>query len=250
VPAQGKARRNRRPGDPCPPAADLARLLGAPAREVHVRCSGLGVASYWTATALVRETAGREPGKTDGKPGGKTGGEGGGAGVYFLSGGGDPARVTAFDVQVEPHEPLKRLLAESQAVDVVHRMDRTGGHLVRVGVVGKGATNPGKPPASKELVWLLQLVAHAPPKLLWTGPGDVVEVGADGCVRRHAVDFSMFMGRRLDVLTGTRAERAAGAAAKLAQGAADDCVSGPTMQETLGSLAKKLPPGRVLTLTR
>lgn len=105
------------------------------------------------------------------------------------------ARQMLFDVTPLPAEPVEKLLKESKETGVKIRKTRADTALVRMGITG-GPGN-GKPD-SQEIGFLLQLVAHKPPQILWSGPGDQVVTDADGCVREQLVDFELLFRTRLE----------------------------------------------------
>ena len=56
---------------------------------------------------------------------------------------------------------------------------------------------------------LLQLVAHQPPKILWTGPGDQITTEG-GCISEQLVEFEMLFRTRLERFNITRSRPVAG----------------------------------------
>jgi hypothetical protein len=116
------------------------------------------------------------------------------------------------------------------------RKPSTDSHLVRIGVFG---LHGGDRAEADELVAVLKLVAHAPPQLLWTGPGDQVRTTADGCVAERTVDFDMPFGDKLEMTTMSRAHR------KDPKVKAT-CPGVQNTQQTLDSRGQPLPPSRVL----
>ena len=205
----------------CPPAETFA-ALGGKGRALHTDCVVFAPGRYWLATALSHDL--------------KTGKN---ARLHFLSG--SPAsRVMVFDVQPLPAAEIESLVKESGKggkVGVRIRRTRDDKALVRLGITSQRGDD--SKPELREIGLLLQLVAHAPPKLLWIGPGDQVSTGADGCITEQVVDFELLFRTRLErfVMTGSRPAPGAKAAS---------CGSGPSMQDTVAVKAVSLPRGRVL----
>jgi hypothetical protein len=149
--------------------------------------------------------------------------------------GGVWSRTLAFDVEPAPVEAIAELVGAS--LDVAVRIKaRPEGRLVRLGVVGRRGPDGIE---SDEIAVLLELVAHAPPRLLWSGRGDQARLTADGCIDERLVDFQMLFGRRLEMfVTGRSRPRVAGAGAR--------CAAGPGLQESLAPNPVALKAGRVI----
>ena len=129
--------------------------------------------------------------------------------LHFLTGG-PMSRTLVFDVEPAPAKELESLIRSSPKVAVTIRRSRGDRSLVRMGVLGQSGS-PTRP-ESREIGVLLQLVAHAPPKILWWGPGDQTSL-ADGCVLEQTVDFELLFRTRLERFTTTRARPSEAAAA-------------------------------------
>jgi len=203
------------PGNACPGPAALALLVAPSGGAVHSDCYTLSVGRYWLAAALTREAARSDAPR-----------------LQLLSGGFGP-RVTAFDVQPAPTDEIAALLREAPAVQVRLRSSRSDPSLVRIAV---RAEHPDG--QAREVAVLLQLVAHAPPRLLWSGPGDQVTLEGP-CLVQRTVDFDMLFGRRLEMTTHTRARGRDGKPHPA-------CTGGPGTQESLGARGIALPAGRPL----
>jgi hypothetical protein len=185
----------------CPPAQAFA-ALAAPGgknagqnagRSLRTGCVVLYEGFYWGAAALTfNEKGPAQPA------------------LHFLTGG-PHSRTLVFDVDPAPAKEIEALIRSSRQVAVNIRRPRGDRSLVRMGVVGNSGT-PERP-ESREIGVLLQLVAHAPPKILWWGPGDQTSVEPNGCQNEQTVDFELLFRTRLQRFTTSRARPAAGAKA-------------------------------------
>jgi hypothetical protein len=146
--------------------------------------------------------------------------------VHLVSGG-QAQRIS--DIEPLPAGPLSDLIKKSDSVDVRIRRGADN-RLVRLGVMGR---HRGQQPEADEIGIVLQLVAHAPPKLLWVGPGDQIS-SADGCHLERTVDFEMPFGNRLEMITTTRAR------------GGTNCTSGPASQQQIETKGVALKAGRPL----
>lgn len=195
----------------CPPPAELEALLAEPGRSVRTACHAHGDVPYWLGAALsVDPTGAGEPR------------------LQFLSGG-ITSRGIVFEVEPLPDGALRDLVSGSESVEVRVRVGRGNRSLVRLGVLGRRAAKEGV--LGEELAAVLQLTAHAPPRLLWAGAGD--RITAEGnCVVEQQVDFQMLFGKQLDMVTSYRS--------------APGCPGGPGTQEPLAVRPTPLAPGRRL----
>jgi hypothetical protein len=147
--------------------------------------------------------------------------------------GGQPMR--AFDLEPIPQDLLTKLIKANPDLRVSIRKPAAESHLVRVGVFGQH----GDQAEADELVAVLQLVAHAPPHLLWTGAGDQVRTTPEGCVAERTVDFDMPFGDRLEMTTTARSHR------KDPKGK-QSCPAGQSTQQTVEYRALALKAARTL----
>ena len=147
--------------------------------------------------------------------------------VHLVSGG-QAQRIS--DIEPLPAGPLADLIKKSDSVEVRIRRGADN-RLVRLGVMGR---RKGQQPEAEEIGMVLQLVAHAPPRLLWVGPGDEIS-SADGCHLERVVDFEMPFGNRLEMITSTRAR------------GGTNCTSGPASQQQIETKGIALKAGRQLT---
>jgi hypothetical protein len=170
----------------CPTSEALAALVAEPGRTVRVDCFPYSPQYFWTAAALSYDAKGGSPPPR----------------LSFITGAPGLATV-AFDIDPGPTEAIDKLIRGSQAVAVRIKPARTRQHLVRLGVVGQHDPKSHDGLQSQELALVLQLVAHAPPKLIWTGVGDQTVVGADGCISERTLDFEMPFRRDLEVFTSS-----------------------------------------------
>jgi hypothetical protein len=198
----------------CPPAETLAALVAEKGRTVRVDCFPYSPSYFWTAAALSFDAGNAGPPR-----------------VSFITGG--PGLATlAFDIDPAPTEAIARLIHDSQGVGVRIRPARSRQHLVRLGVVGRRGAE------SNELALVLQLVAHAPPHLVWVGPGDQTSTGPDGCITERTLEFEMPFRKDLEVFTTSQARPAA---------PGRTCPSGgPGTQESVPARAVPLRPARTL----
>jgi hypothetical protein len=203
----------------CPPESTFAPL-GGKGRVLHTACTVFAPGRYWLATALSFD---EKPGKTGRDPR-----------LSFLSGS-PGGRITVFDVQPLPAAAIEALIKDSKRVGVQIRKTRDDRALVRLGITGSA----GDPSTDmREVGMLLQLVAHQPPHLLWTGPGDQISQEG-GCISEQRVEFEMLFRTRLERFSVTRTRPAAG-------GKPEACPAGPSMQETVGFQGVALARGRAL----
>jgi hypothetical protein len=220
----------------CPPESTFAPLAQAAAagersgkaaagrsakgRVLRTACTVLYEGFYWGAAAL--SYAEKGPARPS---------------LHFLTGG-PASRNLVFDIDPAPTQDLETLIRSSKQVGVTIRRSRGDRSLVRMGVTGQ--TGTADRPQSRELGLLLQLVAHALPRLLWWGPGDETSVDADGCLSEQTVDFELLFRTRLERFTTTRARRPAGTAT------APPCAPASSMQENVTYQATSLKPPRPL----
>jgi len=196
----------------CPP---LERIVHAveedqKGRTVRASCVVFAPGYYWLAAAVSYDP--------------KTRGD---VRVHLISGG-QAQRIS--DVEPLPATALAELVKGSDEVEAVIRRGPDN-RLVRLGVLGR---HKGKQPEAEELGMVLQLKAHAPPLLIWIGPGDEIST-QDGCHLERSVDFEMPFGSRLEMVTSTRAKGGA------------NCTSGPASQQQIESKGVALKAGRTLT---
>jgi hypothetical protein len=209
----------------CPPE-DTFAPLGGKGRVLRTACVVFAPGRYWLGTALSYDD---KLGKTPGQ-----GGAGRTPKLSFLSGS-PGGKVMVFDVQPLPTAAIEALIKDSKQVGVQIRKTRDDRSLVRLGVTGSG----GDPALDlREVGMLLQLVAHKPPSLLWTGPGDQIAVEG-GCLSEQRVEFEMLFRTRLERFSMTRTRPVAG-------GKPEACAAGPSMQETVAFQGVPLPRGRAL----
>jgi hypothetical protein len=149
----------------------------------------------------------------------------------MLLAGGQGSRTLAFDVQPAPTADIARLIASGDDVRVRIKMTQSSQSLVRLGVWARPRGQ--REVLADEVVVLLQLAAHAPPRILWSGPGDQANKGADGCVTDRFVEFQMLFSQ-LNMLTTARTRPGCPPA-------------GPGVQEQLPLRPVPLAPGRVLS---
>jgi hypothetical protein len=148
--------------------------------------------------------------------------------VHMLTGG-QTQRIS--EVEPLPAEALTRLIQSSDTVEARIRKAAGENRLVRMGVVGR--RRGGKQPEAEEIGMVLQLVAHAAPKLLWVGPGDEVRTEG-GCTIERTVDFEMPFGSRVEMITSARGKGGA------------KCSGGPASQQQIESRGVSLKIGRPL----
>jgi hypothetical protein len=204
----------------CPPE-DTFASLGGKGRALRTSCVVFAPGRYWLATALSYD-------EKPGKAGART------PKLSFLSG--SPAgKIMVFDIQPLPAAAIEALIKDSKQVGVQIRKTRDDRALVRLGITGSN----GDPATDlRELGMLLQLVAHKPPAILWTGPGDQISVEG-GCINEQRVEFEMLFRTRLERFSMTRTRPVAG-------GKPEACAAGPSMQETVGFQGVPLARGRAL----
>jgi hypothetical protein len=200
----------RLPTITCPPEDKLVKAVEGDqkGRTVRTACVVFAPGYYWLAAAVSYDP--------------KTSGE---VRVHLISGG-QAGRIS--DVEPVPAAALTDLIKASEQVDVQIRKGNDN-RLVRMGVRGRHGGD------LDEVGMVLQLVAHAPPRLLWVGAGDQRRT-ADGCTTQRTVDFEMPFGTRLEMMTAMRAT------------GGPQCTSGPTSQQQIESRGVALKAGRDLTL--
>jgi hypothetical protein len=189
----------------CPSNDALLRVLGAAGRDVRTDCLTFPVGSYWMASAL-RMADQETPAPR----------------LHLISGGAS-FKPLVFDVAPAPIDEITALIKSSDSASVRIRRAGQDGRLVRVGVVGR--RGPEGRVESDEVAVLLQLVAHKPPNLVWSGAGDKVTVTSEGCAVERLVDFQLLFRTRLEMFTSQRARAVAGSKAA--------CEGGPGMQENI-----------------
>jgi hypothetical protein len=194
----------------CPPSDKLAKAVEGDqkGRTVRTSCVVFAPGYYWLAAAVSFEP------KTGSDPR-----------VHLISGG-QAGRIS--DVEPVPAAALTELIKASDDVDVQIRKGNDN-RLVRMGVRGRHGGE------SDEVGMVLQLVAHAPPRLLWVGAGDQRRT-ANGCTTERTIDFEMPFGTRLEMMTALRASGGPG------------CSAGPTSQQQIESRGVALKAGRDLVL--
>jgi hypothetical protein len=207
-----------RPGQPdpnsvvCPPVDRIAHAVeqDQKGRVVRASCVVFAPGYYWLGAAVSYDP--------------KTKGD---VRVHLISGG-QSQRIS--DVEPLPAAALAELVKNSD--DVEARIRRgPDNRLVRLGVLGR---RKNRQPEAEEVGMVLYLKAHAPPHLIWVGPGDQI-VTQDGCRLERSVDFEMPFGNRLEMMTNTRA-----------QGSGAGCHGGPGSQEQIESKGVALKAGRTL----
>jgi len=204
----------------CPPESTFTPL-GGKGRVLHTACTVFSPGRYWLATTLSYD---QKPGKAGRAPK-----------MSFLSGS-PGGRIIVFDVQPLPVAAIAALIKDNKQVGVQIRRTREDRSLVRLGITGSSA-NPAKPDL-REIGMLLQLVAHQPPKILWTGPGDQITTEGD-CISEQRVEFEMLFRTRLERFNMTRTRPVEG-------GKPEACAAGPSMQETVAFQGVSLARGRTL----
>jgi hypothetical protein len=207
------------PAIPCPPAETFAPLKEK-GRALRTDCVEFSPGRYWLAGALSYDE------KTGKKPR-----------LHLLSGGTGP-RIIVFDVEPLPAADIEALIKQSKEIGVKVRKTREDRALVRMGITGRWGT-PERP-EQREAGILLQLAAHAPPKMLWMGPGDQTTTGNDGCISEQAIDFELLFRTRLERFTMVRARPVPGGKP------AAPCGAGPSMQDSVSYQPRALAAGRPL----
>lgn len=197
----------------CPPADKLTRGVekDQPGRTVRTACIVFAPGYYWLGAALSYDA--------------KTSGD---VRLHMLSGG-QAQRIT--DIDPLPAAALSDLIKKSDEVEVRIRKAGADNRLVRLGVMGRRGGS--KQPEGDEIGLVLQLVAHAPPKLLWVGEGDSIRT-SDGCTIEQLVNFEMPFGNRLEMITSARGS------------GAGKCGGGPASQQQIESKGVPLKAGRPL----
>jgi hypothetical protein len=196
----------------CPPTDKLVHAVeqDQKGRTVRAACVVFAPGYYWLAAAVSYDA--------------KTAAD---VKVHLMSGG---QSQHISDVEPLPAAALSELIKKSDQVDVQIRKGNDN-RLVRLGVIGR--QGGGKQPEATEIGMVLQLVAHAPPKLLWIGAGDEIST-SEGCRVERSVDFEMPFGSRLEMVTSARAKGGAG------------CTTGPASQQQIESRGVALKAGRTL----
>jgi hypothetical protein len=206
------------PGQPdpnsvvCPPVDKLVHAVeqDQKGRAVRAACVVFAPGYYWLGAAVSFDP--------------KTKGD---VRVHLISGG-QSQRIS--DVEPLPAAALADLVKSSDEVEARIRRGPDN-RLVRLGVMGR---KKNAQPEAEEVGMVLHLKAHAPPHLIWVGPGDQI-ASQDGCHLERSVDFEMPFGNRLEMITSTRA-----------QGTGAACKSGPGSQEQIESKGVALKAGRTL----
>jgi hypothetical protein len=201
----------------CPSPEALARLVAAPGRQFRTDCVVYAPGFFWLGAALAYDPDGANP-------------------RLSLIYGGQPPGV--YDLDAAPPEALTRLIKAHPDLRVNIRKPSRDSRLVRIGVFGQHGS-PDHPEAD-EVVLVLRLVAHAPPEILWIGPGDQVRTDRSACIVERTVDFEMPFGERLEMTTVQRAHPAAGGKQL--------CAAGPSTQQTVEFKAQSLKPSRKVEL--
>jgi hypothetical protein len=198
----------------CPSNERLVQAVqrDQPGRTVRAACVVFAPGYYWLAAAISYDA--------------KTSSE---VRMHLVSGG-QAQRIS--EIEPIPAAAIAELVKKSDAVEMRIRKGPDN-RLVRLGVMGRRGGN--QQPEANEIGMVLQLVAHAPPRLLWVGAGDELR-SADGCNLERTVDFEMPFGNRLEMITSTRAK------------GGPSCTSGPASQEQIESKGVALKAGRPLTL--
>lgn len=195
----------------CPPVDKIVHAVQADQKDRAVRASCVVFAPgyYWLAAAVSYDPKT----KADVR-------------VHLISGG-QAQRIS--DVEPLPAAALAELVKNSDDVEAVIRRGPDN-RVVRLGVLGR---RKSQQPEAEEIGMVLQLKAHAPPLLIWIGPGDQIAT-QDGCRLERSVDFEMPFGNRLEMVTSTRAKGGA------------NCTSGPASQQQIESKGVALKAGRAL----
>jgi len=193
----------------CPPNDRLTRAVeqDQKGRAVRTSCVVFAPGYYWLGAAVSYDA--------------KTSSD---VRVHLLSGG---LGQRISEIEPIPTAAIADLIKKSEAIEVRIRKAGSDNRLVRPAVLGKRAGAQ-----ADEIGMVLQLVAHAPPRLLWVGAGD--ELRNDrGCTIERTVDFEMPF-NRLEMITTTRAK------------GGPDCRSGGASQEQIESKGVALKSGRPL----
>jgi hypothetical protein len=210
-----------RPGDPhaCPPPGVLARMVAGDeqGRVTRADCVEYAPGFFWLGAALAFD------GATAAHPR-----------LSLIYGGQPPSQ---FDLQPVPEDRLAQIIRDNRAdLRVSIRKPSPDSRLVRVGVYGQ---HGGDRPMADELVLVLRLVAHAPPEVLWVGPGDEVRTTPAGCISERTVDFEMPFGDRLEMNVARRAHPRAPAGK-------GPCLAAPSTQEAVDYRPQPLRPARAV----
>jgi hypothetical protein len=197
----------------CPPPDRLARAVeqDQKGRAVHTACVVFAPGYYWLGAAVSYDPKT----KSDVR-------------VHMLTGG---AAQRISEVEPLPAEALSALIKSSDTVEARIRKAGSETRLVRMGVMGR--RSGGKQPEAEEVGMVLQLVAHAAPKLLWVGAGDEVRTEG-GCTIDRTVDFEMPFGNRLEMITSARGK------------GGPQCGGGPASQQQIESRGVSIKIGRPL----
>jgi hypothetical protein len=204
-------------GVTCPAAETLAEMVSQQGRRALADCVVYAPGFFWLGAALTYEAPG-----------------GGQPRLSLIYSGQPPGGI--FELEPVPSEALTRIIKANQDLRVSIRKPGPESRLVRVGVYGQ---HGGDRPQADELVVVLRLVAHSPPEILWTGPGDEVRTDAHDCVAERTVDFEMPFGERLEMSTVQRAHRRE-------PGGKQTCIPAPSTQQTVEYKAQALKPSRPL----
>jgi hypothetical protein len=206
----GRPTAARLPTITCPPSDKLVKAVEGDqkGRTVRTACVVFAPGYYWLAAAVSYDPKSSADVR-----------------VHLISGG-QAGRIS--DVEPVPAAALTELIKTSEEVDVQIRKGNDN-RLVRMGVRGRHGSD------QDEVGMVLQLVAHAPARLLWVGAGDQRRT-TQGCTTQRTVDFEMPFGTRLEMMTAMRAT------------GGPTCTSGPTSQQQIESRGVALKAGRDLTL--
>jgi hypothetical protein len=206
----------------CPDGPAIAPLLGVPAADLRTGCFAFPHGGYWMAAALSGLGAARAAGTPP---------------RLQLLAGSPATEALAFEVEPAPTDALVALVRGSADVEVTLRAGRSGQGLVRLGIAGRRGS--AERPASEEILLVFQLTAHKPPGLVWSGRGDEVATGDDGCVSERRVSVESLFGNRLEVYTTHGARRLPGTPG-------GPCQAGLGAQESFALKAQPLKAGRRL----
>jgi hypothetical protein len=203
----------------CPRPEELARMVQENGREARADCVVYAPGFFWLAAALSYDQ-----------------GSGANPRLSLIYGGGAPTIFEGLPVDGAALTALIKANA-GQDLRVSIRKPSRDSKLVRVGVYGQ---HGGDHPVADEQVMVLRLVAHAPPEVLWTGPGDQIRTEPSGCVSERTVDFEMPFAERLEMTTAQRAHPRDASSKQ-------PCPAAPSGQATVDYKPRPLPPSRPLT---
>lgn len=198
-----------KPAGPCPAPEALAAMVAEKGRELRAACAAYPGVPYYMAGVFTFDARTRKDPR------------------LMLLAGGQGSRTLAFDVVPAPVAELSELIGAADDVRV--RIKITQSSLVRLSVWTRTHARPDV--LAEEIVLLLQLVAHAPPRLLWAGPGDRTTKAADGCMTDQFVEFQSVFGQQISMVTTARSRPGCPPA-------------GPGVQEPLAVRPRPLAAGR------